>query len=1218
MIIMNTPKYKCIFINILAMFLIFASFLYSKIPVNAKSSSKQTIRIPCGINNLLYYDKEGNIAGYCKPYLDGLAKINNWEYEYIKADWAEAVQMLEDGRIDLLLPVTMLPGREKTMDFSSMIGGYMAPGIFALKNSKYNYEDYKSFNGTRIAVTQSSSNASILENFALEHNFNYEPVYIDSMAEKIQALKNGKADLAIFNATNQVPGSKVVSVLDTYPFYYTVKKGNSSLLYELDKGMKELIIEEPGLVGDVFKACLMGTNKGNAAFTADESKFISNGKSIIVGFYENTEPLAYTSSDGKYSGIYADIMRKIQRDTGLNISLYPIKREYYWQDLIKNGTIDFYIGSFGNIASQDNNFLTTSPIMEYETVMLSKHNFKMDKNIKYKIALTKARAYWRNNLPKDFKNAEIEFYKTARDCLVAVKKGKADLTLLNTIEYNYQSKNIRFAELVQWENYRFSSSVSMTASKDIDPVKYSVMDKALGTLNKNDIDNITKAHLNMSYQQIGFVDYIYPSRHIILFLSVVFIMTLCTGIAIYKIRKKQNDIIKSNLESEKQQLSIMAALSFDYDAVYYVDLDKDTYIVVKPPDKPQNEFNTKKNEKTGYSNKIRKYIDQYVLPKYQKAIRKMSKNNALISYFKKENDFTIRYQTKPDTRNQENFEMHFVDVSTELDEHIMVLGVRCVDNIAKEEIEKRKALKEAFEEANRANNAKSEFLSKMSHDIRTPMNAIIGMTAIAAAHINDKERVQDSLSKIDASSKHLLGLINDVLDMSRIESGKINLNEEEFNLPELLNNLLVMVQPQVKAHNHNLQVHIFNIEHEDVIGDPLRIQQAFVNIMSNAVKYTPDNGTICLTVNELPTIIESSGCYEFIFEDNGIGMSKEYLEHIFEPFSRAEDTRTNKVQGTGLGMSITQNIVHMMNGKILVESEEGKGSKFTITMHLKIQDNKDLFTEELAGLNVLVADNDQVFCESACSMLDETGINSEWVLSGKEAVKNIKKKQYEHNSFYAVIIDWNLDNMKGLKTAEEIKSITGPGSTPFIIFTAYGWEDNETEAKKYGADLLLNKPVFKSNLVNIFKNLRNGNINEELTQKLDNVKESDYSDKRLLLVEDNELNREIAIEILGMTGINIEEAGNGKDAVDKFSGSDIGYYDIIFMDIQMPVMNGYDATSAIRSLDRQDASSVPIIAMTANAFTEDIMDSKNAGMNEHLSKPLDVSKLTAVLKKYLD
>lgn len=291
-------------------------------------------------------------------------------------------------------------------------------------------------------------------------------------------------------------------------------------------------------------------------------------------------------------------------------------------------------------------------------------------------------------------------------------------------------------------------------------------------------------------------------------------------------------------------------------------------------------------------------------------------------------------------------------------------------------------------------------------------------------------------------------------------------------------------------------------------------------------------------------------------------------------------------------MSITQNIVHMMNGKILVESEEEKGSKFTITIHLKIQDNKDFFTEELEGLPVLVADNDQISCESTCSMLDETGINSEWVLSGKEAVEIVTKRHNENKNFYAIIIDWNLDGTNGLKTAEEIKKITGNGFSPFIIFTAYDWQDNETEAKEHGADLLLNKPVFKSNLSKIFTDFINGNGDGELTQKLDNVKESNYSDKRLLLVEDNELNREIAIEIFGMTGINIEEAGNGKDAVDKFSVSEIGYYDIIFMDIQMPVMNGYDATSAIRSLDRQDASSVPIIAMTANAFTEDIMDSK--------------------------
>lgn len=1088
---MNIYKQKRIFKSLFLAALVFFILVYNKTVVYANEASQKIIRIPCGINNLLYYDSEGNVTGYCKPYIDGLAKINNWKYEYISADWADAVEMLEDGRIDILFPSTMLPDRKKTMDFSAMIGGYMAPGIFALKDSPYNYNDYKSFNGTRIAVTKNSSNVGILENFAKEHNFTYTPVYINSMSGKIKALEDGRADMAIFNATNTVTNGKVVSVLDTYPFYYTVKKGNKTLLEELNNGMQELIITEPKLVGDVFKNCLMGTNKRNAAFTASERQFISDRNKIIVGFYENTEPLAYVKSNGKYGGIYIELMNKIQKETGLNISLYPINRSKYWQDLLKNGTIDFYIGSFGNITSQDKHFLTTSSFMDYETVLVTKNDFKLSDNEKYSIALTKARAYWVNHLSDDFKNPDIKFYKTARECLVAVNKGEADATLLNTIEYNYQCKNIRFAELVQWENYRFSSGVSMVAIKDIDQVMYSVMEKSLGILTETDINDATKSNLNITYEPVDFVDYIYPSRYILLIIGIILFLASAAGIIIYRIHKKQEDILREAHEYEKQQLSIMAALSLDYESVYYVNLDNDTFTVIK------HIGNIKKHSsgKT-YSNIIRKYINSSILPEYRENISKLSERKALVRHFKKEKDFTVRYQAKPDSKNQEYFEIHFVDISHGLDENIMVLGFRCVDKVTKEEIKQHKALKEAFEAANKANNAKSDFLSRMSHDIRTPMNAIIGMTAIATAHINDKERVQYSLGKIDASSRHLLGLINEVLDMSRIESGKISLNEDKFNLPELINNLLVMVQPQAKKHNHSLEVHILDIKHENVIGDSLRLQQAFVNIMGNAVKYTPDNGTICLTVKEAPSHNDATGYYEFIFEDNGIGMPEEYIGRIFEPFSRVEDVRTSKIQGTGLGMAITQNIIHMMDGEILVESKEGKGSKFTITLFLKLQENQ-------------------------------------------EQEKN-------------------------------------PSS------------------------------------------LEDGTDNGNLEQKLKNTRENNYSGKRLLLVEDNEINREIAIEILGMTDIQIEEAHNGKEAVEKFQSKEPGYYDVILMDVQMPVMNGYEATTAIRLLERPDAGTIPVIAMTANAFAEDIADSKNAGMNEHLAKPLDVTKLNEVLKKYLE
>ncbi|MDE6617203.1 MAG: transporter substrate-binding domain-containing protein [Lachnospiraceae bacterium] len=1214
---MNLCKIKKICKNTLIILFLLFILAYSKATASTENTGRKTIRIPCGINNLLYYDKEGNITGYCKPYLDMLAKINNWQYEYIKADWDEAVKMLDDGRIDILFPSTFLPKRSKKMDFSSIIGGYMAPGIFTLKNSKYNYCDYESFNGARIAVTKSSSNAGILKKFAKEHNFTYTPVYINSMENKIQALNTGKADMAIFNATNNVDNGKIVSVLDTYPFYYTVKKGNKALLEELDTGMEEMLVNEPDIVGDVFKNCLVGTNRCNAAFTAEEHQFIADKEEIIVGFYENTEPLAYIMDNGKYGGIYIELMEKIREETALDIILHPINRNNYWQDLLKDGTIDFYIGSFGNITSKDSNFLTTSPFMEYETVLVTKNNFKLSDTAKYSIALTKARAYWVNNLPDDFKNPDIKFYKTARDCLVAVNKGEADATLLNTIEYSYQCKNARFAELVQWENYRFSSGISMVALKDINKTMYSVMEKALGILTETDISDATKNNLNITYEPVDFVDYIYPSRYILVIIIIILLLASAAGIIIYKIRKKHVHMIREAQKSEQQQLRIMAALSLDYESVYYINLDTDSFNIIKAIENPRNTSAIRKNEVFKYSHIMGRYINNSVLPEYRDNITSLSEKNALIEHFKEERDFTIRFQAKPDSKNREYFEMHFVSISSGTDENIMVLGFRCVDKITREEIKQHKALKEAFDSANKANNAKSDFLSRMSHDIRTPMNAIIGMTAIATAHIDDKERVQDSLGKIDASSRHLLGLINEVLDMSRIESGKISLNEECFNLPELINNLLVMVQPQIKKHKHNLQVHIFDIEHENVTGDSLRLQQAFVNIMGNAVKYTPDNGNISLTVKESPSHNNSKGYYEFIFEDNGIGMPAEYIERIFEPFSRVEDVRTSKIQGTGLGMAITQNIIHMMGGEITVESEEGKGSKFTITLLLKLQDKHEEFADSLPGLPVLVADKDYLSCQSICKMLNEMGMHSEYSLSGTETLELVKKRHEENNDFYVVIMDWEIPGTTGLETARSINSITG-GKTMVIILSSYGWTDIETEAKDLGINLFLHKPVFKSGLANIFNSLKSNISGNALTMKLDNVKENNYSGKRLLLVEDNEINREIAAEILGMTGIQIEEAHNGEEAVSKFSASEPGYYDVILMDVQMPVMNGYEATTTIRSLDRQDARTIPVIAMTANAFAEDIADSKNAGMDEHLAKPMDIAKLNEILKKYLE
>ena len=533
----------------------------------------------------------------------------------------------------------------------------------------------------------------------------------------------------------------------------------------------------------------------------------------------------------------------------------------------------------------------------------------------------------------------------------------------------------------------------------------------------------------------------------------------------------------------------------------------------------------------------------------------------------------------------------------------------------KAEIESHKALKEAYRAAENASRAKTEFLSNMSHDIRTPMNAIVGLTAIAGANIESQDRVIECLGKITKSSRHLLGLINEVLDMARIESGRISLAEEDFSLPELVDNLLTLTKPAIDEHHHQLEVHVEHIEHEAVCGDSLRIQQVFVNLMSNAVKYTPDGGNITLTIKEKPNGFSKLGCYEFSIEDNGIGMTPEFQKIMFEPFSRADDHRTTKVQGTGLGMAIARNIVNLMNGDIQVESAPNKGTKITVTVYLKLQENEKEQEKELLDLPVLVVDDDKTCCESTVATLQEIGIAGEWVLTGKEAVERCAARHKTGRDYFAVILDWKMPEIDGIATARKIRERVGEDVT-IIILTSFDFSEIEEEARAAGVNAFMAKPLFRSRLTATLRQFTSGKKEKNARNYLEDFAKENYAGKRILLVEDNELNREIATEIIGMTGVTIDSAENGKIAVEKVMEAPEKWYDLIFMDIQMPIMNGYEATAAIRAL-AGSRGKVPIIAMTANAFAEDVQLAKNTGMNEHIAKPLDLNKLNDVLKQWL-
>lgn len=672
---------------------------------------------------------------------------------------------------------------------------------------------------------------------------------------------------------------------------------------------------------------------------------------------------------------------------------------------------------------------------------------------------------------------------------------------------------------------------------------------------------------------------------------------------------KQEEADKAAME----KASIINSMSSLFFATYYINLANATFRTVVQ----REDVGKVLGKRMDYTEAVTMYAEKFIHPDDRREYLETMAIDRIIEKLTPENPAIAFEYRNADEGDSETRWIRATIVLAEMKNGKPETAVYVAQNITEskqKEERDRKALMEACEAANHANASKSEFLSRMSHDIRTPMNAIIGMTAIAGTHLDDKERVSDCLSKITVSGRHLLSLINEVLDMSKIESGKIDLAEEEFNLSDLFDNLLTIIQPSIKARNHQLEVRIFQVEHEDVIGDVMRLQQVFTNIMSNAVKYTPEGGRLEIEITEKHSKTYGYGCYEFVFRDNGIGMSEEYLKQLFEPFSRAEDSRISKIEGTGLGMTIAQNIVRMMNGSIRAESKVNQGTKFTVTLFLKQQNTSDIEVKELEDLRVLVADDDEYACEAACSVLNDIGMKGEWVLSGEDALRRVQETYENEESFFAIILDWKMPGLDGIETAREIRKLVGP-EVPIIILSAYDWSDVEEEAREAGVDGFISKPLFKSRLVYLFKQFtgNDGSSEEEILQ----TGQKDFSDKRALLVEDNDLNREIAEEIIGMTGISIESAANGKEAVELFERSRAGYYDLIFMDIQMPVMNGLQAAETIRKMERSDSSSVPIIAMTANAFAEDMQASKRAGMNEHITKPLDFEALVQCMEKWL-
>ena len=672
-----------------------------------------------------------------------------------------------------------------------------------------------------------------------------------------------------------------------------------------------------------------------------------------------------------------------------------------------------------------------------------------------------------------------------------------------------------------------------------------------------------------------------------------------------------DDLDERNRRLERQRKAIFG-LASEYSSVWLIDSKTLVGTLIQTIEDAQAlEDGFIEHDGTyNYSSKIEGYGQRYVCDESRKEFIEKTKIDNVIKELKENNTYKVVYKRFCDGKE----EYYQVDFSTAGDiSNSFVMAFKNVNDVVLAEKEKNEALQMALMSAEHANEAKTKFLNSISHDIRTPMNAIIGFTALARRDIKNEDKVKDYLKKITTSSNHLLSLINDVLDMSRIESGKVKIEEKEVHLPDVFHDIRTIMQPDVASKGIDLFIDTLGVVNEDVICDRLRLNQVMINLLNNAIKFTPNGGTVSVRLIQKPTKHKGFAIYEIHVKDNGIGMSEEFQKHVFDAFAREETSTVSQIQGSGLGMAITKNIINLMKGSIEVKSKPNAGTEFVVTFEFRLNSNPVVYEkiEELQNVRALVVDDDMNSCCSISEMLSDIGLRSDWTTSGKEAIVRTKFALSRNDSFGVYVIDWSMPKMNGLETVRQIRKIIGD-ETPIIIMTAYDYADIE-EAYKTGVSAFCSKPIFMSELRDVLS--KPFRVKQEKKNK-----EDDYSclaGKKVLLVEDNKLNQEVAIELLKDTGLVVDVCDDGDIAVAKMRYAKVKEYDCILMDIQMPRMDGFTATREIRTLSNASIANTPIIALTADAFTETKKAAIEAGMNSHVNKPLNVKEILKTIKSVL-
>ena len=1147
-------------------------------------------------------NENGELYGYGFEYINKIAGYAGWTIEYVEADWYTCFDKLESGEIDILNGISYTDERAEDMLFSSLPMSDERYYLFVdTRNATISASDVKSIDGKTVGVMEGAIPEEILNAWEASGGISTVHTNITTAEDVLAKLESGEMDC--FVSVEEVWDQDYilpVMYIGSSDVYFAINKDRADLKEEMDNAMSRITNDDPFYTDNLYKQFFSAPTA--ALLTADEKNWIKGHGVIRIGYVDGDEGISSKNKKtGELRGVINDYIEYAGDCLGNTTLEFETKGYSSLSEEIEalhNGEIDMIFKVPHNMYYAVQNGLSlsdTSMSVPYIAVTTAGY---FDETAANTVAVSKDNEIRKWYLDGSYSNWKIVEYDSFNDARKAVKNGEADCFIDRT------GKARQYIKDNNYNVHMLENDVEVSfAVEDGNSTLLSILNKTLKTMKS---DMLTNALSVYDSEKDSVSIFEYTSDNLAQVITSLVILVLFFAIIIRALSKSK--IAEARL---KEQLMVFDTLSRNFKNVYLADLEKATAKILKldaayvdvPGKEDHHEF--------PFDAVVSHWIDTIVYPEDRDKVRNVITVENVKKIFETQDEFVGNYRSLVDG------EIHHFQYSlskADKDGTKAILGFQNVDDIVEdhlnameEEKKKEMALQDALTVARHATRAKTAFLSNMSHDIRTPMNAIIGYTALAETHLDDKAQVQDYLSKIHTSSTHLLSLINEILDMSRIESGTVKLEENMVHIPDVLHDLRTMIQGQVTSKQQHLYIDAMDVVNEDVITDKLRLNQILLNIVSNAIKYTGIGGNIIIRVKEMPSTVKDYATYQFSVKDNGRGMSPEFVEHVFELFTRERTSTVSGIQGTGLGMSITKNIVDMMNGTITVESELDKGSEFVVTLDFRVAESAVSYKPipELIGARALVVDDDVNTCQSVGKMLREIGMRPDWSTSGREAIIRAGEASKFQEEYKAYIIDYLMPDMNGIETVRQIRRVIKE-EVPIIVLTAYDWADFEEEARAAGVTAFVGKPIFMSELRKVLSH------EEEKAQK-DETEQYDYSGKHVLLVEDNELNREIATAILEEAGMAIDTATDGTEAVDIMYKAPEDQYDLIFMDIQMPKMDGYTATREIRTLKNNKKANIPIVAMTANAFEEDKKKAFEAGMNGHIAKPISIEEIAKVL-----